>query len=224
MLRAIFALTGSPAQPPDLATLQTGFPMQGNRLIKSEMVSFRGKPGRAAAPLPPDDARAGSLAARLLAAAPADESPRPRTRAERAMSVLRRGAGALSRRLGRPELLAAVDPHARQAQREEVAIRAVLAASLQGEPTYVDAGTNRGQVLGEAALVAPRARLIAFEPIPALAAGLRAAFPGLDCRELALGAEQGARSSPTSASSTVGAACAAAPRSATSRARPRRSR
>lgn len=107
------------------------------------------------------------------------------------MSVLRRSAGALSRRLGRPELLAAVDPHARRAQSEEVAIRAVLAASLQGEPTYVDAGTNRGQVLAEAALVAPRARLIAFEPVPALAAGLRAAFPGLDCRELALGAEQG---------------------------------
>ena len=107
------------------------------------------------------------------------------------MSVLRRGAGVLSRRLGRPELLAAVDPHARQAQREEVAIRAVLAACLRGEPTYVDAGTNRGQVLRDAALVAPRARLIAFEPVPALAAGLRAAFPGLDCRELALGAEQG---------------------------------
>ncbi len=107
------------------------------------------------------------------------------------MSVLRRGAGALSRRLGRPELLAVLDPHARQAQREEVAIRAVLAASLHGAPTYVDAGTNRGQVLGEAARVAPRAHLIAFEPVPALAVGLRAAFPGLDCRELALGAEQG---------------------------------
>ena len=107
------------------------------------------------------------------------------------MSVLRRGVGALSRRLGRPELLAAVDPHTRAAQREEVAIRAVLAASLRGEPTYVDAGTNRGQVLREAVLVAPRARLIAFEPVPALAAGLRTAFPGLDCRELALGAEQG---------------------------------
>jgi FkbM family methyltransferase len=103
---------------------------------------------------------------------------------------LRRGIGALSRRLGRPELLAAVDPHARQAQREEVAIRAVLATSLRGQPTYVDAGANRGQVLRDAALVAPRARLIAFEPIPALAAGLRAAFPGIDCRELALGAEQ----------------------------------
>jgi hypothetical protein len=46
MLRAIFELTGSPAGPPDLGNLQTGFPMQGNRLIKSEMVSFRGNPGR----------------------------------------------------------------------------------------------------------------------------------------------------------------------------------
>jgi hypothetical protein len=46
MLRAIFALTGSAAGVPDLEKLETGFPMQGNRLIKSEMVSFRGKPGR----------------------------------------------------------------------------------------------------------------------------------------------------------------------------------
>jgi len=45
VLRSIFALTGSPAAPPDLGRLQTGFPMQANRLIKSEMVSFRGKPG-----------------------------------------------------------------------------------------------------------------------------------------------------------------------------------
>jgi FkbM family methyltransferase len=107
------------------------------------------------------------------------------------MSVLHRGLGALSRRLGRPELLAAFDRHARQAQQEEVAMRAVLASSLRGEATYVDAGTNRGQVLAEAALVAPRARLIAFEPIPALAAGLRTEFPRVDCRELALGAEPG---------------------------------
>ncbi len=42
VLRAIFALTGSDAGTPDLSSLQTGFPMQGNRLIKSEMVSFRG--------------------------------------------------------------------------------------------------------------------------------------------------------------------------------------
>jgi hypothetical protein len=46
VLRAIFALTGSQSGPPDLAQLQTGFPMQANRLIKSEMVSFRGGAGR----------------------------------------------------------------------------------------------------------------------------------------------------------------------------------
>jgi hypothetical protein len=56
MLRAIFELTGSPAAPPDLTKLQTGFPMQGNRLIKSEMVSFRGTPGR-----PPRHSRATAL-------------------------------------------------------------------------------------------------------------------------------------------------------------------
>jgi hypothetical protein len=47
ILRAIFELVGSPAATPDLTRLETGFPMQGNRLIKSEMVSFRGRPGPA---------------------------------------------------------------------------------------------------------------------------------------------------------------------------------
>ncbi len=45
ILRATFALVGSSAEPPDLDQLVTGFPMQGNRLVKSEQVSFRGKPG-----------------------------------------------------------------------------------------------------------------------------------------------------------------------------------
>jgi FkbM family methyltransferase len=107
------------------------------------------------------------------------------------MSALRRGLGALSRRLEKPELLAAFDRHALQAQREEVAMGAALAATLRGASTYVDVGTNRGQVLATAARVAPSARLIAFEPIPALAAELGRAFPGIDVRRLALGAEPG---------------------------------
>lgn len=102
-----------------------------------------------------------------------------------------RSAGWLSRRLGRPELLATVDGGARQAQREELAINAILASTLRGGATYVDVGTNRGQVLGEAVRVAPRARWVAFEPIPALAAEVRAAFPQVDCRELALSARPG---------------------------------
>jgi FkbM family methyltransferase len=97
-----------------------------------------------------------------------------------------------SRALGRPELLAAFDRHARQSLREEMAIRSVLAASLREGSSYVDVGTNRGQVLAEAASVAPGARLTAFEPVPALAAQLRASFPALDCRELAIGATEGA--------------------------------
>jgi FkbM family methyltransferase len=96
--------------------------------------------------------------------------------------------GAASRRLGRPELLAAVDAGARQAQREEVGIKAVLAAGLRGDGTYVDIGTNRGQVLREAVRIAPRGRHMAFEPIPALAAAVAHEFPDVDCRCKALGA------------------------------------
>ncbi len=105
------------------------------------------------------------------------------------MRLLTRVAGAASRRLGRPELLAAVDAPARAAQREELGIRAVLAAVLGDEATYVDVGANRGQLLGEAVRVAPRARHVAFEPIPSLAADLARAFPGVDCRQLAVGAQ-----------------------------------
>ncbi len=108
-----------------------------------------------------------------------------------AMTLMRRAVAWTSRRLDRPELLAAVDRHAREAMLEDVAIRAVLAASLGEESSYIDIGTNRGQVLAQAALVAPGARLVAFEPVPALAAQLRTSFPGLDCRELALGATEG---------------------------------
>jgi FkbM family methyltransferase len=107
------------------------------------------------------------------------------------MRVYKRAIGALSRRLGRPELLAAVDATARSAQRDELAIAAVLAAALPGEGTYVDVGTNRGQVLSHALRVAPAGRHLAFEPVPALVAEVRAAFPQVECRQLALGASRG---------------------------------
>jgi FkbM family methyltransferase len=104
------------------------------------------------------------------------------------MALMRRTIGAVSRRLERPELLAAVYPAARQALREDIGISAILAATLASDASYVDVGTNRGQVLREAVRVAPRGRHIAFEPIPNLAAEVRQAFPGVDCRQLALGA------------------------------------
>jgi FkbM family methyltransferase len=104
------------------------------------------------------------------------------------MRVVRRAVGAASRRLDRPELLAAVSPAARRDQAEAIGISAVLASTLRGEGIYVDVGANRGQLLREAVRVSPRARHVAFEPIPALAASIARAFPQVDCRALALGA------------------------------------
>jgi FkbM family methyltransferase len=105
--------------------------------------------------------------------------------------LVRRGVGWLSRRLQRPELLAVVYATSREELHEEIAIRAVLASALRSDGTYVDVGTNRGQVLSEAVRVAPRGRHVAFEPIPALAAVLARSFPAVDCRQLALGAAPG---------------------------------
>ena len=102
--------------------------------------------------------------------------------------------GAATRRVGRPELLGALYPGARRAEDDEVAIRATLAATLRADSTYVDVGSNRGQLLEYAVRIAPQGRHVAFEPIPPLAAELASAFPGVDCRALALGAEEGSAS------------------------------
>jgi FkbM family methyltransferase len=105
--------------------------------------------------------------------------------------AVNRIAGAASRRLGRPELLSLVDPAARQARADELAISAILASALGGAGGYVDVGTNRGQVLTEAVRVAPRGRHVAFEPIPHLADELAAAFPAVDTRRKAIAAAPG---------------------------------
>jgi FkbM family methyltransferase len=104
------------------------------------------------------------------------------------MRPVARVAGGLSRRLGRPELLALVDPGARQAQREEIGISAVIASCLRSTGTYVDIGANRGQVLRDAVRVAPHARHVAFEPIPGLAEQIARDFPSVECRVKAVGA------------------------------------
>jgi FkbM family methyltransferase len=101
--------------------------------------------------------------------------------------LIRRAIGALSRRLDRPELLAAAYPASRQELHERIAIRAVLASCLRSDSSYVDVGANRGQVLREAIHAAPDGRHVAFEPIPALAEELGRRFPSVDCRPLALG-------------------------------------
>jgi FkbM family methyltransferase len=107
------------------------------------------------------------------------------------MPVFRRAMGAVSRRTGRPELLAAIYSGARQELYEQLAIKAILAAALAADASYVDVGANRGQVLAEALRVAPRGRHVAFEPIPELAAELARRFAGVECRQLAIGAAPG---------------------------------
>lgn len=107
------------------------------------------------------------------------------------MAIVRRAVGAASRRLGRPELLGALYPGVRRDEHEAIAIAAVLAGALGSADGYVDVGTNRGQVLGEAVRVAPRGRHVAFEPVPALADEVERRFPNVDCRRLALAASPG---------------------------------
>lgn len=102
--------------------------------------------------------------------------------------MLNRVVGGISRRIGRPELLALVSAQARQAQHEAQGMSVVLASLLGPSSTYVDVGANRGQVLRDAVRVAPNGRHVAFEPIPELAAAVRRAFPDVECREFAIGA------------------------------------
>jgi FkbM family methyltransferase len=107
------------------------------------------------------------------------------------VTLVHRAIASLSRRVQRPELLATFYPGARRLLHEEIAVEAVLAAVLRDDATYVDVGTNRGQLLRVALRAAPAGRHVAFEPIPELAAELRREFPLLDSRQLALSAQPG---------------------------------
>lgn len=109
----------------------------------------------------------------------------------RPRAFVRRGVGAISRRLDRPELLSALYPNVRQAEQEAIGIAAALVAALAPDATYVDVGCNRGQVLADAARISPRGAHVAFEPIPELAQEIRERFPGVDCRAKALSSQPG---------------------------------
>jgi FkbM family methyltransferase len=97
----------------------------------------------------------------------------------------------VSRRTRRPELLAAFDRLARRDLRDELAMRAILAAKLRAESTFVDVGANTGQWTKEALRCAPGGRHLAFEPVPALHEEMTRALPEVDVREVALGEEIG---------------------------------
>lgn len=110
--------------------------------------------------------------------------------------ALRRSARSLVVRSGREEQARAVvgrvrearssfDPAARRALRDEHAMRVVLATALRRDGNAVDVGANRGETLEMILAVAPDGRHVAYEPIPALAAQLAAAFPQVDVRNAA---------------------------------------
>jgi FkbM family methyltransferase len=108
--------------------------------------------------------------------------------------LYKRAIWGIARRIGRPDLAGAIDTEARLALREDVAIEAILASSLKDDATYVDVGTNRGQLLREAVRIAPHGNHVAFEPIPDLAAEVTREFPDVDCRAIALGDHRDATS------------------------------
>lgn len=70
-------------------------------------------------------------------------------------------------------------------------MRSVLAGVLREASTYVDVGTNRGQLLGDAVRIAPLGAHVAFEPIPELAAVVRERFPAVRCHQAAVSFEPG---------------------------------
>lgn len=105
--------------------------------------------------------------------------------------VARRMLASLSRRTGRPELLATFDTNARRDLRDELAIRPILAATLRSASTFVDVGANVGRWTAEAVRCAPAGRHMAFEPSPAVMETLRRRFPQVDVRAVALADEGG---------------------------------
>lgn len=102
------------------------------------------------------------------------------------MSFYKRAIWGVALRTGKTHLLGAIDAEARGALREDLAMEAILASALRSDGTYVDVGTNRGQVLRNAVRIAPHGRHVAFEPIPSLAAEVAREFPDVDCRAMAI--------------------------------------
>src|SRR5688572_29459945 len=70
-------------------------------------------------------------------------------------------------------------------------LRCLLAWTLKEDSNCVDIGSYRGEVLAEIVRLAPRGRHIAFEPLPAQAERLRAAFPGVEVRNAAVSDKTG---------------------------------
>jgi FkbM family methyltransferase len=119
------------------------------------------------------------------------------------MAVLKAGIRSCARtilaRLGRLEdaervIQALEHPVDRRSRLDEAHMRVILAAVLAEDSNCVDVGAHDGRILREMVRCAPLGRHFAFEPLPHLYPILRAGFPGVEVRDLALADEAGTSS------------------------------
>jgi FkbM family methyltransferase len=83
--------------------------------------------------------------------------------------------------------------HLRADIRDRELLVALLERELAPESHCLDVGAHEGEVLVHMVRLAPRGRHVAWEPLPALAARLRADFPGVEVRQAALSDAAGER-------------------------------
>lgn len=84
-------------------------------------------------------------------------------------------------------------PTIRRDLAERAQLRRLVAWTVPHDGHCIDVGSHVGDVLRDLVRAAPNGRHIAYEPLPALAADLRAAFPHVDVRTVALANEHGER-------------------------------
>jgi FkbM family methyltransferase len=83
--------------------------------------------------------------------------------------------------------------HVRADIRDHGLLVALMERELHEDSDCLDVGAHAGSVLREIVRLAPRGRHVAWEPLPAFAAGLRLEFPGVEVREAALADAAGER-------------------------------
>src|SRR3954469_19934142 len=101
-----------------------------------------------------------------------------------AVAGLRRNVMRTAERLGVDDqvkqLRALTNRGLRRDLRDHAALSLVIASVVGEADDVIEVGASPGEVPPELLRVAPSGRVIAFEPIPALAADLRRRFPRVD--------------------------------------------